>query len=104
MPWSSRAASLEWFGKRELNRLEQHDQGCQSLLAVDNLNDGILVRNDCFQPAIEADHGRHEMPLFRAVPQPINILEHVLPLLRAPRIRTLVLRYPEEAIRQEIRQ
>jgi hypothetical protein len=74
------------------------------LLAIDNFDDGILIRNDCFETPVEADDGCHEMPLFRPGSQPIDVLEHVLALLGAPGIRPLILGYPEESIRKEVGQ
>jgi hypothetical protein len=95
---------LRVIRKRELNRLEQHDQGRQPLLAINNLNNGILIRNDRLLPTVQADNRRHEMPLVRAMLQPINILKHILTLLRTPRIRALILRNTKQPIRQEIGQ
>jgi hypothetical protein len=66
--------------KRKLYCLQEHDQ-CLSLLAINNLNDRALIRNDGLLPTVQSDNSRHEMPLVRAILQPINILEHILALL-----------------------
>jgi hypothetical protein len=68
----------------KLNRLEQHDQCGQPLLAIYNLDHGILVSDDRLKTAIEPDDGRHEMPLLRTAPQTANIIKHILALLGAP--------------------
>ena len=102
--------SLEFSGElgmiceRKLNSFEQDDQRRQSLLAVDNFDHGIFVRNDGFETSVEPNDGCHEMPLFRSASQPIDIVKHVLALLGTPRIRALVLRYPKESVRKEVGQ
>ncbi len=89
--------------KPQANRPEQHDQGRDALLAIDDIQYLELVRSKVLGSAPEADDGSHEMAFVLSLCMGLGqIVKEIFALPRCPAVRPLIVRNAEQAPIQQL--